>query len=591
MNTPQPSASPNSELAILLRGGDLPGSANAYGRLIANKGLFSALRQYGSFDTIHWLMARGDRPAEAVLERLRQALGPGNCRDQLSSPLSSEAPIQAGTLLHGSAYVSAAAWLRRHNDQERRYSLVGTFFGIAVAEVREPMLGSLLAPLHPWDALICSSPTVQSAVRTMLDNMGAYLAERTGAQTLPRPQLPVIPIGVDAPALAARRADAEARRSLRDQLSIGDDAIAVLWVGRLSWFDKAFPQPMLLALEQAAATSSVPVHFVMAGYFCDEAVNRPRFEEAARVHAPRVQLHLLDGNDPQLVAQCWAAADIFLSLSDTILETFGQAPVEAMAAGLPVVLSDWNGYRSLLRHGEEGLLIPSLAAPAGGNGDWLALTQTMGMTNQRSYGGSVAQGVAVHVGQAAAALSALINSAELRQRLGETGRRRAVSSFDWPVVVAAHQALFAELAERRQHEQQDAQAITPRQLRLPPLGNDPFADFGSYASSQLDDDRVLRCTSLQLANKDLPLEACALDGLLPGLRGTAQENQQLLLHLEAAGACRVGELLVSFPRRRWPFLRMSLVWLAKLGRIDWDHDDAIGAGASDVNGTKWSQLR
>ena len=108
----------------------------------------------------------------------------------MSSVLSSQAPVQAGTLLHGSAYLSASAWLRRHNGLERRYSLVGTFFGIAVAEARHQMLGALLSPLHPWDALICSSPTVQSAVRTMLDNMGAYLGERASAQRLPLPSCP-----------------------------------------------------------------------------------------------------------------------------------------------------------------------------------------------------------------------------------------------------------------------------------------------------------------------------------------------------------------------------------------------------------------
>ena len=557
------------QLAILLRGGDLPGSTNAYGRLVANKGLFSALRRHGGYDTIHWLAARGERPAEAVLEQVRQALGPGSCRDVLSSVLSSQAPVQAGTLLHGSAYLSASAWLRRHNGLERRYSLVGTFFGIAVAEARHQMLGALLSPLHPWDALICSSPTVQSAVRTMLDNMGAYLGERTGAQTLPLPQLPVIPIGVDVPAVAARSADAEARRNLRAELGISPEAVAVLWVGRLSWFDKAFPQPMLLALEQAAARSAVPVHFVMAGYFRDEPANRPRFEQAARALAPSVQLHWLDGNDQALVDQCWAAADIFLSLSDTILETFGQAPVEAMAAGLPVVLSDWNGYRSLLHHGDEGLLIPTLAAPAGGNGNWLALSQAMGMTELRAYGGSVAQGVAVHVGQAAEALSALIGSAELRRRLGEAGRRRAFSSFDWPVVVAAHQALFADLAERRRHGHGEAVAITPRAVPLPPLGNDPFADFGSYASRQLSDELLVRCSPEPLHQPEAPLERCELDGLLPGLRGTAEEHAQLLAQLQAAGCCSVAELLAAFPRRRWPFLRMSLVWLAKLGRLDW----------------------
>ncbi len=568
MTLPQPPGAAR-ELAILLRGGDLPGKASNYGRLVANKGLFGALRRHGGYDSIHWLHGRGGHSGQVLLDQLNQALGPGLCRDVVASMLSTQPAVQAGTLLHGSAYVGASAWLRRHHNQERRYSLVGTFFGIAVAEMRHQMLGSLLTPVHPWDALICSSPSVQTAVRSMLDTMGAYLAERTGAQHLPVPQLPVIPIGVDAPAMAARSADLPARRSLREQLAISDEAVAVLWVGRLSWYDKAFPQPMLLALQQTAERSTVPLHFVVAGYFRDGEANRPRFEEAARVLAPDVTLHFLNGNDQELVARCWAAADIFLSLSDTILETFGQAPVEAMAAGLPVVLSDWDGYRSLLRHGEEGLLIPTLAAPADGNGQWLALTQAMGMTEQRAYGGSVAQGVAVHVGQAAEALQALVASQELRRRLGEAGRQRAFQSFDWPVVVAAHQALFAELAERRRHGQAEGKAIQPRPVRLPPLGNDPFADFGSYASGQLRDEQWLRCTPRQRVLADGPLEACALDGLLPGLRGTEQENRQLLSQLAAAGSCRVADLLAPFPHQRWPFLRMSLVWLAKLGRLDW----------------------
>lgn len=565
-------------LAILLRPGDLPGAANAYGRLVANRGLFRALARHGGYDSITWHLERHGASTTKLLEHLRSALGSGNTRFTLASPLDTQPAVEAGTLLHGSAYVGPSAWVRRHAGQEQDYSLVGTFYGIAVAAARHQMLGSLLAPLQPWDAVICSSPTVQTAVRTMLENTGAYLAERTGASHLPLPQLPVIPIGVDAERLAALGADRAARHSMRQQLGIGADAVAVLWVGRLSWFDKAFPQPMLLALELASQRSAVPVHFVVAGWFADAECDRTRFEDAARAVAPGVIVHLLDGNDQTLVGRCWAAADLFLSLSDTILETFGQAPVEAMAAGLPVVLSDWNGYRSLLRDGEEGLLIPTLAAPAEGNGAWLALLQAMGQHDQRVYGGSVAQGVAVHVGQAAAALTALIASPALRRQLGEAGRRRVRSHVDWPVVVAAHQALFAELGHRRRAAAASAMAVSPRKLTLPPLGHDPFADFGHYASSSLDDHTRLRCTPLGRAINadDAPaaIERCELDGLLPGLRGHAAEHHQLLEQLQAARSATVSQLLAPFPRRRWPFLRMSLVWLAKLGYLDWLEPDS-----------------
>ena len=49
------------------------------------------------------------------------------------------------------------------------------------------------------------------------------------------------------------------------------------------------------------------------------------------------------------VGELWAAADVFLSLVDNIQETFGITPLEAMAAGLPVVASDWDGYRYTMR--------------------------------------------------------------------------------------------------------------------------------------------------------------------------------------------------------------------------------------------------
>lgn len=45
-------------------------------------------------------------------------------------------------------------------------------------------------------------------------------------------------------------------------------------------------------------------------------------------------------------------------------ETFGQAPIEPMAAGLPVVVTDWDGRRDTVRHGEDGILVPTLMAPS-----------------------------------------------------------------------------------------------------------------------------------------------------------------------------------------------------------------------------------
>ena len=48
---------------------------------------------------------------------------------------------------------------------------------------------------------------------------------------------------------------------------------------------------------------------------------------------------------PFLLVTGPAIPDIFVSLSDNIQETFGLTPLEGMASGLPVVATDWNGYR------------------------------------------------------------------------------------------------------------------------------------------------------------------------------------------------------------------------------------------------------
>jgi glycogen synthase len=51
-------------------------------------------------------------------------------------------------------------------------------------------------------------------------------------------------------------------------------------------------------------------------------------------------------------------------MSDNIQETFGLTPLEAMAAGLPVIVGDWDGYKDTVRDGVDGFRIPSLMPPA-----------------------------------------------------------------------------------------------------------------------------------------------------------------------------------------------------------------------------------
>ena len=67
------------------------------------------------------------------------------------------------------------------------------------------------------------------------------------------------------------------------------------------------------------------------------------------------------------LARAYASSEVFLFPSDT--ETFGNVTLEAMASGLPTVCADATGSRTLVEHGETGLL----AAP----GDTRAFVQAV----------------------------------------------------------------------------------------------------------------------------------------------------------------------------------------------------------------------
>ena len=71
------------------------------------------------------------------------------------------------------------------------------------------------------------------------------------------------------------------------------------------------------------------------------------------------------------------AADIFVSLADNIQETFGLSVIEAMASSLPLVVSDWNGYKDLVNHGFNGFRIPT---------EMLTSSSTFHDSVDRSYG-------------------------------------------------------------------------------------------------------------------------------------------------------------------------------------------------------------
>jgi len=551
-------------LAILHPSGHTTLQKNPFGKDVANLQLWQALARHGGYERLDVVTMQTADAGEVAQGLLDGVASP--TRITTSLRLNSSAPGEMGALLRGTPEISSLAWSRRRRASDRAYSLLGLIHTLAPPAMRQITANVSTAPIQPWDALICTSPSVRQAMDEMFDGWEDHLAERTGGRRPPRPALPVIPLGVDADRFVAQADRPEARARARAAYGLAEADALVLWVGRLSYYEKAFPQVMFQAAQRAAAATGVRTAFVMAGWFPEEH-ERGLYEAAARTYAPDVEIHFADGNDRERLADLWAGADVFLSLVDNIQETFGITPLEAMASGLPVVVSDWDGYRSTVRHGIEGFLIPTLGGPIGGGlGAAMAEWHTIDMRSYQVYVAAVAQHTAVHAGRAGDALAELIRSPDLRRRMGEAGRARVRETYDWPVVAHQIHALTDELAAIRA-----ASADPAYRVAQDPVAGDPFRAFAAFASQTLT--LETRLTAVPGITGDMVRGAgkvVALDTALPDFRATPAVCAEAFEMIAAtSGGMTVRDVLTGFPIPQRRRLELGLGWMAKCGFVDW----------------------
>ena len=235
-----------------------------------------------------------------------------------------------------------------------------------------------------------------------------------------------------------------------------------------------------------------------------------------------------------------------------------------MAAGVPVVVSDWDGYRYTVHHGVEGFLIPTLSPAHALQGEDLALQHDHGLLSYQDYVGAVAQHVAVDTEAAAAAIARLADDPALRLRMGEAGRQTVLERFDWPVVARLHHQLYAELAERR-FAGQELSGLEAQH----PLRADPFRDFAPFATSCLEPETVLRLAMPLPELQHRLSNLTSLDRCYEQLRACPSDLRLLMAQLQSEGPCSLRRLLTSWPAKQHDELLLSLTWLAKLGCIYW----------------------
>jgi alpha-maltose-1-phosphate synthase len=472
-----------------------------------------------------------------------------------------DAISRIGTLYWPDPALGRIAFARRslRNDA---YSLCGVTHSLSESGAIAGIQDILVAPLQPWDALICTSQAARTAVERILAGWSAYLSERMGVTPGIAVQLPVIPLGVDADRFRATDAKANNGRVLRQQFGIPERAVLGLYFGRFNFLTKSHPTPMFMALAQAKAnTPDVDLRLLMTGQFANPLVEA-EFRDLAERYCGNVPIAWVDGRDQDASEASWAAADFFISLPDNVQETFGMTALEAMAASLPCVVSDWSGLRETVVDGDTGFLVPT-RMPSPDASEMVLKRATFGVESFDDSIASVSQVVAVDIADCANRIAALAANPDLRRTLGHRARMRIERDYDWKKILPRYEALWNELSAIRARAGGASRPPVPAQLGQ----TDPFVAFGHFATARLGASAKVACLEAAAQDKLAEIRANPSHTVLLPLLVTSADMVGILGFLLQGGTATVAAIEARFAYLRREKIALSLLWMAKFGVV------------------------
>jgi glycosyltransferase involved in cell wall biosynthesis len=407
------------------------------GRKVANLGLTEALIEHCSAEELHFFLPfyNAVGPFERGYgELIRRRGGPVRLLPAVKLPWAlAQAPYDALHSAEMDRYFAEMCHLR-NRFAARPFPVTCTTHTLSYWASQVNALYKVLPGALACDAVFCTSRAARDHLRAAYGHAAGRLRELGLEAAGFGGRLEIVPLGVRAADFAGRD-----QAAARAELGLAAGPPVVLVLGRLTPSDKYDLMPAVGAL--AGLGRQRELHLVLAGgqskRYGQDLV------EAAESLGLAGRVHLFADFPSRLKPALYAAADVFLSPADNLQETFGLTILEAMAAGLPVVASDFSGYRDLVVHGETGFLAPTLGPADHGLMDaaWPVMAEFTAALQ-------TAQRTAVDLEALAAAVAELVDRPELRRSMGEAGRRRVARRFDWAVVVRAMEERWQALAAR-----------------------------------------------------------------------------------------------------------------------------------------------
>ena len=450
------------------------------GRKVANAGFLRALLEADPFAAYHFFLA--DRQSGEALKAYLQSLCPqvlGKVRILPRTALPEHLARTKYHAFHLSDCLTSQGFLAaaRNSLAGNIFPITGVTHSLSYARFGQSFAQHVWAGTTARDCIVATSSAGAEVVREEL----AALSEVLHA---PVPQVAVVPLGVWCVEFAVPGPGGVC--------SVPESKTVFLVPGRISPYSKMDLLPLLRAFQRLrqGGVQLDDVCLVLAGS-PDEGASLPRTltNLAANIGLELVVVRCPDDATRTALLH---RADVVVSLADNPQETFGLTILEAAAAAKPVIASDYDGYRDLVRHGRTGFLVSTLDS---GEVDDISLLAPL--LYDSTYHLWLAQDVAVDVEELAGHLRAMLVKS-VREDMGRAAREHA-QGFDWSRIIGRYLELWDRLAaEPAPRPGGEGHPLLMRHGRI----------FAGYPSRRLAEGDVLEVTELGRAvyrGQDFPV--------------------------------------------------------------------------------------
>jgi D-inositol-3-phosphate glycosyltransferase len=338
------------------------------------------------------------------------------------------------------------------------------------------LLQTLVSQSYSCDSLICASQSARRALETLIQYVAESFRREFGATLRFEGRMDVIPLGIDIDVFCPRD-----KVELRKQLGLPEEACILLCFGRISVVDKADLLPLLRIFKVLKERQPAQRLLLIIAGGIQGTLARCLAEQIQGLGLnPDVRLML--GPDKDSRHLLFAASDIFVSPADNVQETFGLTNLEAMACGIPQVVTDWDGYRETVEHGRTGFLVPTYWARSDAE---ICELSPLFQGDFEFEQGALSQSVVVDTDKYCEYLEALVTNSGLRYEMSAHSRQRATHLYAWGAIVEQYEALWRELSAI-------AISVEPQAAAGPWFAQPSYFDaFKHYATSSLQGDQLI----------------------------------------------------------------------------------------------------